>query len=173
MLVRHEDGRFQWSELWSGHNHSRPLTLRALFLVNALLDRMGRALRVLLRVCGDLRGLRARGGLRCGRRRRRGHDAELALLAVLSLLAFSPGRPPEPLVVDDAAARPSRHVFKSIGSCCGAFFLGRRSRRASPAANIICACSARPRAGSRPYTLTNGLVAFRDPRRALAHINAA
>lgn len=38
LLVRWHDGTFQWSELWAGHNHSRPFTFRCVYLLNALLS---------------------------------------------------------------------------------------------------------------------------------------
>jgi hypothetical protein len=149
MLVRFHDGQFHWSELWSGHNHGRPLTLRVICLVNALLtdwDLRSEYAYVYMAIYGAFAALawalwRATRGVATATR--------LALLAVLSLLAFSPVGHNNHwwsfmLQLDLA------HLFIVCTLIAVAF------RPRSLGANALAAASC----WLATYTLTNGLVAF-------------
>ena len=149
LLVRWHDGTFQWSELWAGHNHSRPFTFRVIYLINALLsdwDIRSEYAYVYAALYGAF-ALVARAMWKATSELSK--PTRLALVAVVSYFAFSP-------------VGHNNHWWSMMLQLDLAHFLiyaallpiafAVRSWPANVLAAIACWLAT--------YTLTNGLIAF-------------
>jgi hypothetical protein len=149
LLIAWKSGPIHWAQLWGGHNHSRPLTYRAVLLLNAWLTDWDVRSEYVYLFASIYAAFVLQGyALWRSMERARG-TAYLAFLLVVSILAFSP-------------AGHNNHWWSMMLQLdlSHLFIL---------AALIAASCSPRTWKGNllavaccwlATYTLTNGLIAF-------------